>query len=109
MTKKTFNLISVKKQRTHNGILQFFQIKLEMESFLEDHGVNYKTVQNQIEKWIDSGELSVDDIDFKIIASNLYYKILAKWPARDYFIELTDQEGSGIISFFPRDTYVKSD
>lgn len=109
MSRKNFVLVVLKSERLYKGKNQKFQIKIEMESFFEDRNINYITVKNQIESWIKTGELTLGDLEFNMVSHNLYYAMVNKWPDRSYFFEVTDKDGSGLISFYPRDLNVKSD
>ena len=79
-----------------------FHFRVEMEVFHDDRDVEFIQAKRIMERWYSDGTLQLDFKSCEMMACDLYDKCYAKWPDRDYTIEVSEDGENGCRISFER-------
>ena len=79
-----------------------FHFRVEMEVFHDDRDVEFIQAKRIMERWYSDGTLQLDYKSCEMMACDLYDKCYAKWPNRDYTIEVSEDGENGCRISFER-------
>jgi hypothetical protein len=72
-----------------------FHFKVEMAVFHDDRDVEFIQAKRIMERWYNDGTLELDYKSCEMIARDLYNKCIAKWPGREFTIEVSEDGENG--------------
>lgn len=77
-----------------------FHFRVEMEIFHNDRDVEFIQLKRRLESWYSDGTLSLDYKSCEMMANDLYQRVIAFWPNRDYIIEVSEDGENGCRMYF---------
>ena len=77
-----------------------FHFRVEMEVFHDDRDVEFIQAKRIMERWYSDGTLQLDFKSCEMMARDLYDKLIATWPDRDYIIEVSEDGENGCRMYF---------
>jgi hypothetical protein len=80
-----------------------FHFRVEMSVFHDDRDIEFIQAKRIMEQWYSNGTLQLNYKSCEMIARELYDMCYAKWPSRDYVIEVSEDGENGCRMYFPRE------
>ena len=74
-----------------------FHFRVEMQVFHDDRDVEFIQAKRIMERWYSDGTLQLDYKSCEMMARDLYDKLIATWPDRDYIIEVSEDGENGCL------------
>lgn len=85
-----------------------FHFRVEMEVFHDDRDVEFIQAKRIMESFYNDGTININHMSCEMLARALYDQCIARWPDRDYVIEVSEDGENGCRIYFPK-TYIAHD
>jgi hypothetical protein len=79
-----------------------FHFRVEMEVFHDDRDVEFIQAKRIMEKMYTDGTININHMSCEMLARELHKNCIAKWPDRDYVIEVSEDGENGCRIYFPK-------
>jgi hypothetical protein len=73
-----------------------------MEVFHDDRDVEFIQAKRVMESLYDDGTINIHHMSCEMLARDLHKQCIARWPNRDYVIEVSEDGENGCRIYFPR-------
>lgn len=85
-----------------------FHFRVEMEVFHDDRDVEFIQAKRIMESFYTDGTININHMSCEMLARALHKQCAARWPDRDYVIEVSEDGENGCRIYFPK-TYIAHD